>query len=73
MTNGVFAGTALPDERGYFGEFGGRFVPETLIPALDELEAAFSEAMADEQFLSRLKHLQAVTPAGPHQSASRSA
>ena len=59
MTNGVFAGTALPDERGYFGEFGGRFVPETLIPALDELEAAFSEAMVDEGFLSRLNQLQA--------------
>ncbi len=59
MTHSTNAGTALPDERGYFGEFGGRFVPETLIPALDELEAAFSEAMADERFLSRLKHLQA--------------
>ena len=59
MTNSLTAGTALPDERGYFGEFGGRFVPETLIPALDELEAAFTGAMADEQFLSQLNHLQA--------------
>ena len=59
MTKGVFAGSALPDERGYFGEFGGRFVPETLIPALDELEVAFADAMADERFLSRLNHLQA--------------
>src|SRR5215217_8277318 len=34
-----------------FGEFGGRYVPETLIPALDELDAAFSSAMSDESFL----------------------
>ena len=34
--------TDLPDERGYFGEFGGRFVPETIIPALDELESAYA-------------------------------
>jgi tryptophan synthase beta chain len=32
---------ALPDERGRFGEYGGRFVPETLVPALDELAAAW--------------------------------
>ena len=48
----------LPDERGYFGEFGGRFVPETIIPALDELEAAYSEAIADPQFHQELAYLQ---------------
>lgn len=48
----------LPDGRGYFGEFGGRFVPETIIPALDELEAAYAEAMADPQFHQALSHLQ---------------
>jgi len=48
----------VPDERGYFGEFGGRFVPETLIPALDELEAAYHEAMADPAFQQELAHLQ---------------
>ncbi len=35
---------------GRFGAFGGRYVPETLIPALDELEAAFDAAMADASF-----------------------
>ena len=35
--------TILPDARGRFGEYGGRFVPETLVPALDELEAAWQE------------------------------
>ncbi|HTX58171.1 MAG TPA: tryptophan synthase subunit beta [Verrucomicrobiae bacterium] len=39
-----------PDERGYFGEFGGRFVPEVLIAALDELETAMNEAFADPHF-----------------------
>ena len=36
-----------PDERGRFGAFGGRFVPETVMAALDELEAAVGEALAD--------------------------
>jgi tryptophan synthase beta chain len=49
--------TSVPDERGYFGEFGGRFVPETLIPALDELTVAYHEAMADPEFQSTLAHL----------------
>ena len=48
----------LPDDRGYFGEFGGRFVPETIIPALDELEAAYAEALADASFHAELSHLQ---------------
>ncbi|MGQ9888200.1 MAG: tryptophan synthase subunit beta [Aggregatilineales bacterium] len=48
----------VPDERGYYGEFGGRFVPETLIPALDELTAAYHEAIADSAFQARLADLQ---------------
>jgi len=40
----------LPDKRGYFGEYGGRFVPETLVPALDELVQAYHEAKADNAF-----------------------
>ncbi len=50
--------TSVPDERGYFGEFGGRFVPETLIPALDELIAAYREAMADPAFQAEFANLQ---------------
>jgi tryptophan synthase beta chain len=41
-----------PDERGRFGEFGGRFVPEALMPACLELEAAFREAWSDELFVN---------------------
>jgi tryptophan synthase beta chain len=48
----------VPDERGYYGDFGGRFVPETIIPALDELEAAYIEAMADPEFQQELAFLQ---------------
>jgi tryptophan synthase beta chain len=39
-----------PDARGYFGEFGGRYVPEVLIAALDELEGAVDQAFADPAF-----------------------
>ncbi|MFZ5646866.1 MAG: tryptophan synthase subunit beta [Bacillota bacterium] len=40
----------MPDSRGYFGSYGGRFVPETLMPALEQLEAAYREAQGDEAF-----------------------
>ena len=40
-----------------FGAYGGRYVPETLIPALDELEAAFASAMADTAFVAELDEL----------------
>ncbi|MDP2478902.1 MAG: tryptophan synthase subunit beta [Candidatus Palauibacterales bacterium] len=42
---------------GRFGRFGGRYVPETLIPALEELEAAYAEAATDPEFLGRLAEL----------------
>ncbi|MDR6217382.1 tryptophan synthase subunit beta [Deinococcus soli (ex Cha et al. 2016)] len=46
-----------PDERGRFGRFGGRYVPETLIPALDELQSAYTEARNDPAFLNELERL----------------
>jgi tryptophan synthase beta chain len=55
----------VPDERGYFGEFGGRFVPETLIPALDELTAAYHAAMTDPAFRARFADLQATYTGRP--------
>jgi tryptophan synthase beta chain len=48
----------LPDRKGYFGNYGGRFVPETLMPALTELEEAFLFAGKDKEFQRELKHLQ---------------
>ncbi|MEP0764985.1 MAG: tryptophan synthase subunit beta [Fimbriimonadia bacterium] len=47
--------TYLPDERGRFGAFGGRFVPETLVPALDELAEAFDSLWPTEEFQAELR------------------
>lgn len=46
-----------PSDSGRFGQFGGRFVPETLVPACQELEVAFREAWADAAFRAELDHL----------------
>jgi tryptophan synthase beta chain len=46
-----------PDATGRFGRFGGRFVPETLVPACAELEAAFRQAWSDDEFRSELSDL----------------
>ncbi len=44
-----------PSRKGYFGKYGGRFVPEMLMPALLELEAAYNEAKADPGFWEELQ------------------
>jgi tryptophan synthase beta chain len=46
-----------PDRKGYFGEFGGRFVPETLVPVLEELSKAYEEIKADPQFWAEFASL----------------
>ena len=46
-----------PDEHGHFGRYGGRFVPEALIAALDELSAAYDKARGDREFLDQLDRL----------------
>ena len=46
-----------PNQKGRFGKYGGRYVPETLIPALDELEAAYEQALRDEGFRAELDAL----------------
>jgi len=46
----------LPDQRGYFAEFGGKYVPETLMSALSELEIAYREARGDEDFQKDLQY-----------------
>lgn len=46
----------FPTKTGYFGRFGGKFVPEILIPALDELEAAYMKAKADPSFRQERHH-----------------
>ncbi len=49
--------TVFPDAAGRFGDFGGRYVPETLMTALCELERAFAEAQADASFRQELDGL----------------
>jgi tryptophan synthase beta chain len=46
-----------PDARGYFGEYGGRFVPETLVAPVEMLRAAYFEARQDADFVAELTHL----------------
>ena len=46
-----------PNTRGYFGKYGGKFVPETLMSALDELESTYNEACADASFQQQFQQL----------------
>ncbi|MXW29249.1 MAG: tryptophan synthase subunit beta [Chloroflexi bacterium] len=49
--------TSLPDDKGRFGQFGGQYVPETLMPALAELTEAWEEAREDAAFQAELSQL----------------
>jgi tryptophan synthase beta chain len=49
--------TALPDAAGHFGPYGGRFVPEALVAALDELVAEYAKARVDPAFTAELERL----------------
>ena len=48
---------ALPDDKGRFGDFGGRFVPETLMSAIEELEREYAAAQSDEAFQAQIQAL----------------
>ncbi len=54
-----------PDERGHWGIYGGRYVPETLMAPLEELTAAYLGAREDPAFESELATLLRITRAGP--------
>jgi tryptophan synthase beta chain len=47
----------LPNNKGYFGDYGGKFVPETLMPVLDELKTAYGEAKRDPSFWAEFDSL----------------
>lgn len=53
----LFKEYQLPDQRGHFEEFGGKYVPETLIPALEELEDQYLSARRDVRFQAELGEL----------------
>ena len=58
--------TLLRNQEGpYFGDFGGRYVPESLIAALDELSAAYHLAQQDSSFRAELAHLHATYTGRP--------
>ncbi|MBN2372995.1 tryptophan synthase subunit beta [bacterium] len=46
----------MPDANGHFGPYGGKYVPETLMPALEELEAAYGDAKKDRRFHEELEY-----------------
>src|SRR4030042_2526171 len=46
-----------PDERGKYGKYGGRYAPEILMPALEELDAAFAKFYPQQRFKTELKQL----------------
>lgn len=49
--------TPLPDASGHFGPYGGRYIPELLVPAVEELTAAFETAVAEEAFQTAYRNL----------------
>ena len=57
MSDSSNTGSHVPDEFGFFGAYGGAFVPETVVPALRELEVAFAEARDDSEFVEELAEL----------------
>ena len=57
MTAAAATSAAVPDSTGHFGRYGGRFVPEALIAALEELEAAYRQARQDPQFNADFERL----------------
>ena len=52
----------VPDEHGRFGDFGGRFVPETLTKALDQLTEQYQQAIEDPAFLPELDFINKMQP-----------
>ncbi len=54
-----------PSSAGRFGDYGGRFVPESLIPACEQLEAGFRDAWSDPSFRGHLDRLLAVYAGRP--------
>src|SRR5436190_23400801 len=54
----IAQGYDLPDERGRFGLFGGKYAREVLMPALEELERAYGACKADPDFIAELRRLE---------------
>ena len=55
IPRGPIFGRRDPDARGYYGQYGGRFVPETLVAPIEELTEAYFKAREDEGFRRELE------------------
>ena len=60
----------LPDKRGRFGIYGGKYVPETLMPLLAELEEAYKEAKKDKSFKKEFQYYRAKPGRYQHLSST---
>ncbi len=56
LASSVPASAVYPDAKGRFGKFGGRYVPETLVPALDRLQAGVNRYLGSEEFMAEFHH-----------------
>ncbi len=65
MTNKGLDKSAAPNQNGRFGDYGGKFVPETLMPALEELESAYQNTITDPQFNDDFTHISATYSGRP--------
>ncbi len=70
--NGPVFGQRDPDARGYYGAYGGRFVPETLVAPIEELTAAYFTVRDDEGFAPSFGVCSAITSAARRRSTKRS-
>ena len=70
---GPEGGTSMtvPDKKGHFGMYGGKFAPETLMPALEELEAAYLAARKDKAFQDELDYYFRSLSGGPRRCILR--
>ena len=55
----------LPDERGHFGPYGGMFVADTLVDALQQLQKAYAYYRTDPEFFSRISRINRLCRADP--------
>ena len=65
MTNKGIDKSVVPNKNGRFGDYGGKFVPETLMPALEELESSYQNAITDPQFNDDFTHISATYSGRP--------
>ena len=65
MANERIGKSVVPNQNGRFGDYGGKFVPETLMPALEELEQEYQNATVDPQFASEFRNISSTYSGRP--------